>query len=235
MESHGKVQFVSLSLRFLSHMVTSGNKQLLQERHFFVCCKNTMSVEVNAKPSGMQLKYSLCSTEFSRSYKIWSHINMDRKDLLVHTFPSPANLTLPRVRLKAFKRKIKRIGDLQEQLFWVSGIMAVVWQSIPPSPTRCEHAPMLTHVPVPRCWSTCSLVAVCSASQHPSSSWDCSTAPARGSPAHAEITQHSGGLRMKIKVWCTSCQCSRAVRRLAILCWLMAKEISPTEQSAGVL
>lgn len=50
-------------------MVPSGNKELLQERHFFVCCKNTVSVEVNAKPMGMQLKYSLHSTEFCRSYK----------------------------------------------------------------------------------------------------------------------------------------------------------------------
>lgn len=76
-------------------------------------------------------------------------LNMDRKDLLVHTFPSPANLTLPRVRLKAFKRKIKRIGDLQEQLFWVSGIMAVVWQSIPPSPTRVSMPPCSQTSPCP--------------------------------------------------------------------------------------
>lgn len=46
-----------------------GINSCIKKGIFFVCCKNTVSMEVNAKPMGMQLKYSLCSTVFCRSYK----------------------------------------------------------------------------------------------------------------------------------------------------------------------
>lgn len=52
----------------------------------------------------------------------------------------------------------------------------------------------------------------------------------------AEISQCSRcSLWIKIKVWCTTRQHSRAVPKLVFLCQLTAKKIFPPEQSAGVL